>query len=122
MGDAEFAGIREAVLELCRRGMEPVSDDVFDAVARRVYCYQLDRDPALAAYAARRGVTADVEHWRRIPGVPTAAFKELALATGVPDRADVVFRTSGTTRGADRRGAHYVRDLSLYRASLLPTF
>jgi hypothetical protein len=118
----EFSTIRDAVLALCRQGVHPVPDAVFDDIARRVFRYQLEHDPALAAYARRRGVGPDVNHWREIPGVPTAAFKELALAGGAPDRAEVVFRTSGTTRGSQGRGAHYVRDLALYRASLLPTF
>lgn len=118
----EFSAIRDAVLALCRQGVRPISDDVFDDMARRIFRYQLANDPALAAYARRRGVTADVSHWQQIPGVPTAAFKELALAGGAPDHAEAVFRTSGTTRGSQARGTHYVRDLSLYRASLLPTF
>jgi hypothetical protein len=117
----DFATIRDAVLELFRRGGRPIPDDVFDDMARRVFRYQLDHDPALAAYAKRRGITA-VSRWDEIPGVPTAAFKELALAGGVPEQAEAVFHTSGTTRGVGRRGTHYVLDLTLYRASLLPTF
>lgn len=118
----EFSAIRDAVLALCREGFRPVSDDVFDDIARRIFRYQLANDPALAAYARRRGIGSDVSHWKQIPGVPTAAFKELALAGGAPERAEAVFRTSGTTHGSQARGTHYVRDLSLYRASLLPTF
>lgn len=117
----EFSAIRDAVLALCREGLRPVPDDAFDETARRIFRYQVDHDPALAAYAARRGATG-VGHWTEIPGVPTAAFKELALAGGAPDKAEVVFHTSGTTRGSQGRGSHYVRDLALYRASLLPTF
>jgi hypothetical protein len=33
-----------------------------------------------------------------------------------------MFRTSGTTRGLEKRGVHYVPDLSLYHLSLLPNF
>ncbi len=116
-----FSGVRDAVLALCRDGMQPVADDVFDDVARRVFRYQVDHDRALAAFARSRGA-GEVSHWTEIPGVPTAAFKELALAVGEPDEVQAVFHTSGTTRGSQRRGAHYVRDLALYRASLLPTF
>lgn len=36
--------------------------------------------------------------------------------------AEVVFRTSGTTRGTARRGRHHVPRLDLYRASLLGPF
>ena len=53
--------------------------------------------------------------------MPTAAFRALRLlADG--GSAERVFRTSGTTRGPERRGEHHVADLELYRASLRPTF
>jgi hypothetical protein len=51
--------------------------------------------------------------------VPTAAFRHVDLATGP---AEVVFRTSGTSTGADIRGRHLVPRLSLYRTGALPTF
>lgn len=39
-----------------------------------------------------------------------------------PPGAEVVFRTSGTTRGTERRGRHHVPRLELYRASLIGPF
>ncbi|NIU78712.1 MAG: hypothetical protein GWN71_35725, partial [Gammaproteobacteria bacterium] len=48
-------------------------------------------------------------------------FKELRLRD--ERRAtERVFRTSGTTRGPQRRGEHHVADLGLYRGSLRATF
>jgi hypothetical protein len=60
-----------------------------------------------------------VGRWEEIPAVPANAFKHLELAVA---EAELVFLTSGTTRGAERRGRHLVPRLSLYRASLLPPF
>src|SRR5690606_1883702 len=78
---------------------------------------------AYGAFCRRRGATpSTLEHWTQVPAVPTAAFREAALFAGDPAEAEVVFRTSGTTRGRERRGTHYIRDVSLYHASLLPNF
>ncbi|NIP83572.1 MAG: long-chain fatty acid--CoA ligase, partial [Gemmatimonadetes bacterium] len=78
--------------------------------------------PAYRAYCqARNRTPGAIAHWTEIPAVPTAAFKELPLRDGTAD-TERVFRTSGTTRGAERRGEHHVADLALYRASLRATF
>jgi hypothetical protein len=64
-----------------------------------------------------------VRDWRDIPPAPTTAFKHLRLLSVEEGRdAEALFRTSGTTKGAERRGEHPVASLALYRASLLPTF
>lgn len=124
MLDAEGRTIAAELREVFSRGVgTPLDDDAFDALARRVFTYQFERNAPYAAYCRRRGVTpADVDHWTRIPAVPTAAFKHVVLACGPVEAAEAVFRTSGTTLGAEQRGQHYVLDLSLYHASLLPNF
>lgn len=100
-----------------------LAEDRFDDLARRVCLHQLHHNPVYAAYARRRGVTPEhVPDWTRIPALPTAAFKELPLVAGDAAAAQAVFRTSGTTLGAEKRGEHHVLDLGFYHASLLPTF
>lgn len=98
-------------------------DAAFDALARRVFAWQFEHNAPFAAWCRRRGRTpARITHWTEIPAVPTAAFREVALVAGDPASADAIFRTSGTTRGTERRGTHYVLDVSLYDQSLLPQF
>ena len=48
--------------------------------------------------------------------------QHLDLITGNTDSSEAVFRTSGTSGGATKRGRHFIPRLSLYRASLLPPF
>ena len=61
--------------------------------------------------------------WRDVPPVPTSAFKHVRLLAVEDGRApEAVFRTSGTSRGSERRGEHAVASLALYRAALLPPF
>jgi len=101
----------------------PLPDTSFNELALRVFRFQCSENSAYGAFVARRGVDPErVERWESIPFLPTRAFKTAPLIVGDPDQAEAVFRTSGTTHGAERRGKHWVLDLSLYRASLLPNF
>jgi hypothetical protein len=119
----EPTSLRDEILELLRRGMHPLSDDDFDWLALSVFRFQFENNPPYRSYCERRQATpATIGHWLEIPALPTAAFKEARLVAGDATRAQAVFRTSGTTLGAEKRGAHYVLDLELYRQSLLPVF
>ena len=123
MLDPEGRDLAADLAALFRRGADaPLDEDAFDRHARRVLDYAIRHVPAYAGYCRARGVIAgDMAGWRDIPAVPTAAFKELRLlAAGAT--AEAVFRTSGTTRGPERRGEHHVASLELYRASLRPAF
>lgn len=119
-----FDELAEELVHLFRRGADaPLDDDVFDRHARRVFRFQFERNPVYGAFCRRRGMTPDrLDHWREIPPVPTRAFKHLRLVSGRPERVEAVFRTSGTSKGPGSRGEHVVRDLHLYRESLLPNF
>lgn len=95
----------------------------FGELALRAFEIQWNAIPAYRAYCAARGADpADILDWRDIPPVPTAAFREVDLAVTPPAESDLVFRTSGTSRGRERRGRHRVVAPELYRASLEPTF
>lgn len=123
MLDPEGISIRDTLLALFGAGADrPLDDEAFDRHARCIFTYAFDHVPAYAGYCRARGIhDGVVAGWRDIPAVPSAAFKELRLlADGAT--AEAVFRTSGTTRGPERRGEHHVADLGLYRASLRPAF
>jgi len=124
MLDSQGRALAAELVRIFERGVgEPLDDVAFNNLALRIFAYQCNRNAAYGAYARLRGRTPEaISHWREIPAVPTAAFKELPLVSGDPDRVDAVFRTSGTTRGGERRGEHYIPDLTLYHASLLPNF
>jgi hypothetical protein len=99
----------------------PLPDDDFDGLARRVFAWQFASNPIYRVFCEGRGVTPDTwRGWEAIPAVPTRGFKELDLISGDPGRVERVFRTSGTSRGAGRRGRHHVPSLELYRRLSLP--
>ncbi len=118
---ADVVGELERVF--ARGGVEPLDDEAFNDVALRALDYQLRENPTYRAFCERRGVRRErLDRWEEAPPVPATAFKHLDLVSGDPARVDAIFRTSGTTRGSERRGRHFVPRLSLYRASLLPSF
>ncbi len=121
---AELAAIGEVLDAFFEMSFDATLDDAaFDALAHRVFAFQFARNAPYAAWCRRRGRTPEsVRHWTDVPAVPTAAFKEVALVAGDVADAEAVFRTSGTTAGAERRGTHHVLDLSLYHRSLRATF
>jgi hypothetical protein len=112
-----------------------LADDAFDRLARAVFAHQFACNRPYRLFCERRGASPDTAaHWAQIPAVPTDAFKAAALVCGdaaaieaearnpVEGRASAVFRTSGTTMGAERRGTHYLPDLAPYDAALRAGF
>jgi hypothetical protein len=110
-------------------------DDAFDRLARAVFAHQFACNRPYRLFCERRGASPEsIAHWMAIPAVPTDAFKAAALVCGDPTeieaaaragdahRSAAVFRTSGTTLGAEQRGTHYVPDLALYDAALRAGF
>ena len=116
--------LRDDLLRVFDAGVDArLDDDAFGALARRVFAYQLASNAPYARYCERRGRTLEsIAHWSDIPPVPTAAFKAIDFASGDGSAPDAVFRTSGTTRGAEQRGRHVVLDIELYRRAALPNF
>ena len=116
--------LSERVLEFIRQAYSAPDDDQgFEDLALAEFAHQFAENEPYRNYCERRGATpSSVEAWTEIPAVPTAAFKEAPLVCGDSEGVEAVFRTSGTTRGNERRGAHYVRDLRFYRTASLSSF
>ena len=114
--------VRSTLLDRIRAGAV-IPDTEFDRLAGATFEHQWEYNAPYRAFCARRGVSPDmISDWLEIPAVPTDAFKSAALVCGDPAEATIVFRTSGTTQGAERRGEHYLRDLALYDAALRAGF
>ena len=95
----------------------------FTELALAVFEHQFECNPIYRSFSISRGAKpGQLSGWPEIPAVPTDAFKAAPLLCGSPTEAEAVFRTSGTTRGAQRRGSHYLLDTSLYRSALLQGF
>ena len=88
-------------------------DTTFNDLTMRIHAAQRAANPVLRRFwDASPGGPPTV--WHEIPPVPAAAFRDIPIVSGTPE---VIFRTSGTTRGGGGRGEHHVLSLDLYRAS-----
>jgi D-arabinose 1-dehydrogenase-like Zn-dependent alcohol dehydrogenase len=91
----------------------PRHDDEFNALALRLFAYQFANNRPYRLLAEHRGQTpASVSHWRQIPAVPIAAFKETLLAAEPTEHA-AEFNSSGTTQ-PERKSRHFHPSLALY--------
>ena len=114
MAERDCVELTRELAALFRAGGERLrDDDEFDRMALRVHAAQRTANPTLRRYwdgVAR----AQPSSWREIPPVPVSAFRDVPIVSGA---AEVVFRTSGTTAGASRRGEHHVASVDLYLAA-----
>lgn len=116
----EVAGLDAEILEAIGRGWDdPLDDAGFDRLARDVFAHQFRFNPVYRQFCLLHGVgaAADVAEWRRIPPVPTGAFKVGRWATFPAQEDRAAFRTSGTTAMA--RGVHHFDTLALYNAAIV---
>jgi hypothetical protein len=115
------AELDAALLEWMREPAWKHDDTRFARLALELFAHQFEHCAPYRRFCEARGRTPDrVDDWRRIPAVPTGAFKELALRSFPEQRCVHVFRTSGTS--TRRRGELHLDTLELYEASLLPGF
>jgi len=111
----------EEILQFIECGGQ--DDEAFNDLALKIFAYQFERNEAYRNFCLRRKQTPEtVSHWTEIPPVPTQAFKVLDLACELPERAEAVFLSSGTTQGEGKRSKHFIFNLQLYETSVLKWF
>jgi Acyl-protein synthetase, LuxE len=94
----------------------------FEGLCRRAWIYQLAHSPPLRRLWTAQGraeVEAQTLALADFPAIPVQAFKALRLCTAEPRE---VFRSSGTSAGAERRSVHYHPFPQLYRAFIAHSF
>ncbi len=125
-GDWRRDDLRLRVLALMQGSPDAADPGEVEALALDLLRYQASANVVYGRLVASRGLDPRrIRHWWDFPPVPVRGFRESpagpprAPYIGDPAVAEAVFLTSGTTGGAEARGVHRVRDLSLYHASLL---
>jgi len=109
------------VIDDWQRTGRTLDDDAFNAMALRLFDYQVRYSRPYARYCANVNFSgSSPRSWREIPPVPAGAFKEAPLATFDRSDAELIFETSGTTVG--RSGRHYFERRDLYEAASLAAF
>jgi hypothetical protein len=100
-----------------------LQDATFNAFALELFTLQFKCNSAYRKISEARGLTPEiVEHWTRIPPVPTAVFKELELTCLAPSERTAVFHSSGTTQQKPSHHYHNAESLKIYEASLWSWF
>ncbi len=100
-----------------------LDETAFDQMARSLFGLQYQANSAYRAWSDSRGVTpGSLRHWRQIPLVPTAAFKEVDLTCFDSSASTRCFHSSGTTTQRPSRHWHHSESLGLYRESLAAWF
>ena len=97
-------------------------DESFESLALEVFRYQFEAVRPYRRYCEQQGANpATVRRLVDIPAVSNVAFKFADLSADEarlsPDA--LVFLTSGTTQGRERRGRHVVPRPEIYRASAI---
>src|SRR5271168_2603232 len=99
----------------------PVHED-FESLALEVFRYQFDSVRPYRRFCEERGISPSaVRRVDDIPAVSNLAFKyaDLSIDDAASSPGALVFLTSGTTEGRERRGRHIVPRSEIYRASAL---
>ena len=114
--------LQRRVLDLIGRGVDAATADAeFNELAQAVFAFQLAHNTVYRAYCEQLKLTpSSVPHWKKIPAVPTSAFKDFTIACFPVAEAVAEFHTSGTT--ADKSGKHFFKTLKLYDAAIRPNF
>ncbi len=119
--DPRRAEIDRHVLEWMREPRWSYSEKRFEQLALQLFAFQFENCEIYRRFCERRDQTPNkVDTWRRIPAVPTSAFKEVELRCFPAEHGCHRFRTSGTSTSV--RGTLHLDTLELYETSLLPTF
>jgi hypothetical protein len=108
---------------IAQTGPDVDGDAGFNRLALDLFRFQFERVPIYRRVCEMRGVgPGGIDHWSRIPALPTSAFKEHVVSSLAESERSRVFHSSGTTGHVPSRHYHSAGSLSLYEASLLPWF
>jgi hypothetical protein len=120
---SELSDFAARLREMISNRQSATGNRQFSELAHELFALQYRYNPAYQKFCQARGATPNaVKHWKQIPAVPTAAFKELELSCLAPEERTAVFHSSGTTEQIPSRHFHSAESLMLYEASLLPWF
>jgi acyl-CoA synthetase (AMP-forming)/AMP-acid ligase II len=116
---AAITGTSDAKGRPASRGLPPA----FERLALVLFALQFATNPPFRRLCEARRVSPEtLDDWRRIPPMPTAAFKELEVTCLAPAERLFVFHSSGTTGQRPSRHFHHAASLAIYETSLLPWF
>jgi hypothetical protein len=121
---SEFAGHLQRLIRATSNGETEWTDTSFGELALKLFELQREFNQPYRKLCHARGNVNNLtpQDWKKIPAVPTSAFKDLEL-TCLPTYArTTVFHSSGTTQHRPSRHFHNADSLAVYEESLLAGF
>lgn len=117
---AESDALHSRVRAFIQASLRGDATEPFDALALDIARFQAAHVPAIARLAyARRAQYAHARDASAIPAVPTDVFRLARIAVHPRDCDVALFRTSGTSQGAEARGEHPLRTTETYELAAL---
>jgi acyl-protein synthetase LuxE len=117
------ARLRELIQRYKSLAGEQILPEGFNSLALELFTLQFKHNSAYRKICEARKLTPPiVKHWKQIPVVPTAAFRELELTCLPPHAHTVIFHSSGTDGHKPSRHFHNAESLAVYEASLWQWF
>jgi hypothetical protein len=102
---------------------KPEAAEEFNRLALALFAAQWEAVPIYRELCERRNIRpGSIEHWGRIPALPTRAFKEYEVSSLAAAQRTRVFHSSGTGGQKPSRHFHNAESLSVYESSLLGWF
>jgi len=99
------------------------ADAEFNALALLLFALQCKANTTYRRVCESVNILPDqITHWRQIPAMSAAAFKDLEVTCLPPDQRRHVFHSSGTTGQKPSRHFHSDESLRVYETSLWPWF
>lgn len=113
--------LRAKLIEIVSSNRD-LTDSEFETLALEAFAFQFERCEPFRRLCEARWVKSpgEVSDYRRIPCMPTEAFKHYRVACFPKTEGEIEFHTSGTTSG--RPGVHVMPDTELYDAAAMAWF
>lgn len=86
------------ILNFIEKGLNNQDEDEFNRLALNEFKLQYHTVEQYRIFCDKKGVSPGrINHWSKIPAVPSPAFKEFVLASFPIEKAEQVYYTSGTS-------------------------
>lgn len=117
MPSLSYSALEAEILERIAQPASLLSQDAFNTLALGIFQFQRENNAPYRQFCKFQKTPATLTDWRKIPAVPTGAFRQAKLMAFPAAEATSTFRTSGTT--GEGYGSHHFASLRLYEASIL---
>ncbi len=115
--------LKPRLADLGSRPRSALPQSEFNALALELFALQFQHVSPYRRFCEARGIAlGSIDDWRKVPAIPTSAFKELELTSLAAEERTAVFHSSGTTTDRPSRHFHSAESLTVYEASLLGWF